>query len=1097
MNPSIYGQPVTLIASVAPANASGIVVFFDGVQMLGTASAPNGQAVLTTLLLHSGNRSLHAVYTGSASYDASASAPLPQTVNPVAANDFKAAALNTSPSFAGPPLAVIDLNGDLKADIVTAFGAALGNGDGTFQPFLSLPAVDGAATIGDFNGDGKPDLATYGGILLGNGDGTFQPAIAFASRSLIVLAADFNGDGKADLATNTGVLLGNRDGTFQPLVAYPSGSGAVVAAGDFNGDGKADLATGTGVLLGNGDGTFQTEIGYPSGSLNLSNVPGGTASYQPAGQGYPVAIGDFNGDGKADVFVEYFWMQTVSGRNAFSGTTGVVLQGNGDGTFQPPPLNPAAGEDSSPIIGVAMAPSSPVAGDFNGDGKLDVAIPSSLYGAVEVFLGNGDGTLQAGVSWSVKSAASSATVITGDLNGDGRADLVFEASDQPDSLGLLFGSSQASPPIVTTAALPTAIIGVAYATALQASGGTPPYRWAVGGSLPGGLTLNAATGIISGTPDGSGGSGVFQIAVQDSADNLSADRQLVLGAVSPIVVSPQTLPAGCVGAPWPSQTLAALGGVSLFGPYTWTIASGSLPPGLSLNSSSGVISGTPSTDSGSPFNFSVTAAESSGMISAPQSFSISIGICTQPVITAIAPPWALIGTRGLTVTIYGTNFLSDSTVRFSFAGSTNLATTYVSPTILTAQIPGGMLSSIGTAQITVVDSNGVISNSFPFIIAPASPLWFSPVAPCRVLDTRDANGRLGGSFLPANTSRTIPVPSSTCGIPANAAAYSLNITVIPRTGELDFLTVWPTGQTRPYASTLNSPSGLVLANAALVPAGDNGTIDAYATNDTDLVVDINGYFVPPASNTLQFYPLPPCRVVDTRNPNGAFGGPSLAGNSSRSFPVPASACNVPADAGAYSFNVTAIPHGTLNYLTAWPTGQTQPFVSTLNSFNGTVLANAAIVPAGAGGAVSFYATDTTDIAVDINGYFAPLGRGGLNFYTTPPCRLVDTRGAIGPLGGPAMDSGTARSLPLPEGSCVLPTVPAYALNITVVPHGPLGYLSIWPTGMPQPSVSTLNAWNGQIAANAALAPADASGSVDVFVSNATDVVVDINGFFGP
>jgi hypothetical protein len=123
------------------------------------------------------------------------------------------------------------------------------------------------------------------------------------------------------------------------------------------------------------------------------------------------------------------------------------------------------------------------------------------------------------------------------------------------------------------------------------------------------------------------------------------------------------------------------------------------------------------------------------------------------------------------------------------------------------------------------------------------------------------------------------------------------------------LTVWPTGQSQPGVSTLNSYEGAVLANAAIVPAGTGGSIEAYATNDTDLLIDINGYFVPPTSGSLQFYPLTPCRILDTRNATGTFGGPSLVAWIARSFPIPSSGCDVPSGAGAYAFNVTVVPPG--------------------------------------------------------------------------------------------------------------------------------------------------------------------------------------------
>ncbi|HLJ45718.1 MAG TPA: hypothetical protein VKU01_06915, partial [Bryobacteraceae bacterium] len=120
----------------------------------------------------------------------------------------------------------------------------------------------------------------------------------------------------------------------------------------------------------------------------------------------------------------------------------------------------------------------------------------------------------------------------------------------------------------------------------------------------------------------------------------------------------------------------------------------------------------------------------------------------------------------------------------------------------------------------------------------------------------------------------------------------------------------------------------------------------------------------PAAQSL--YTVTPCRVADTR------GGSGLASNGSRSFSIPTSPCSgIPNTAQAYSLNVTVVPSGPLGYLTAWPTGQAQPVVSTLNSPAGKVVANAAIVPAGTGGAVTVFVTNPTDLILDINAYFAP------------------------------------------------------------------------------------------------------------------------------
>ncbi|HXN47014.1 MAG TPA: hypothetical protein VN893_10270, partial [Bryobacteraceae bacterium] len=134
----------------------------------------------------------------------------------------------------------------------------------------------------------------------------------------------------------------------------------------------------------------------------------------------------------------------------------------------------------------------------------------------------------------------------------------------------------------------------------------------------------------------------------------------------------------------------------------------------------------------------------------------------------------------------------------------------------------------------------------------------------------------------------------------------------------------------------------------------------------------------------RFVPVTPCRVVDTR----AAGGP-LAARSSRSFAIPSSGCGIPATAQAYSLNVTVVPAGLLSYLTLWPTGQPQPFVSTLNSFAGTVVANAAIVPAGTNGAVSVYVSDQSDVILDIDGYFDTAGSTtSYSFYPAAPCRVA-------------------------------------------------------------------------------------------------------------
>jgi len=139
-----------------------------------------------------------------------------------------------------------------------------------------------------------------------------------------------------------------------------------------------------------------------------------------------------------------------------------------------------------------------------------------------------------------------------------------------------------------------------------------------------------------------------------------------------------------------------------------------------------------------------------------------------------------------------------------------------------------------------------------------------------------------------------------------------------------------------------------------------------------VVLDTNGYFgAPGGAGGLNFYPVTPCRVADTRGAAGPFGGPEMGDGEVRSFPIPSSGCGIPATAAAYSLNVTVVPDGMLQYLTAWPAGADKPLVSTLNSWDGAVVANAAIVPAGTGGAINVFVANRTQVILDINGYFAP------------------------------------------------------------------------------------------------------------------------------
>jgi hypothetical protein len=280
------------------------------------------------------------------------------------------------------------------------------------------------AVTGDFNGDGALDVATADTmsnsvtVLLGLGDGTFQSSRSFpvGIQTTGITVGDFNGDGHLDLATanegsgDVSILLGHGDGTFQPeqrVALAPGTSGWGIAAADLTGNGHLDLivvnrpTTGAGsvsILLGNGDGTFQREQRYAVGDL----------------PGY-VAIGAFFGAGHLDLAVANFDSSDIS-----------LLRGNGDGTLQP---------EVRVALPAGSNPSNLTVGDFNGDGRIDLATADTGANNVAVLLGNGNGTFQAPVPFAVGTGPVG--LVAGDFNGDGRLDLAASNKDSGDVSVLL------------------------------------------------------------------------------------------------------------------------------------------------------------------------------------------------------------------------------------------------------------------------------------------------------------------------------------------------------------------------------------------------------------------------------------------------------------------------------------------------------------------------------------------------------------------------------------------------------------------------------------------------------------------------------------
>ena len=296
------------------------------------------------------------------------------------------------------------------------------------------------------------------------------------------------------------------------------------------------------------------------------------------------------------------------------------------------------------------------------------------------------------------------------------------------------------------------------------------------------------------------------------------------------------------------------------------------------------------------------------------------------------------------------SFTSNSS---TISGCTNLTLSNRTAVCMTSGLPTGTDVVVATYS---GDSNyGPSQGSVVQIVNPVPmALEFVAVSPCRIVDTRNTNGTFGGPAISGGTSRTFPLTEgdNPCGIPASAVAYSLNVTVVPQ-GTLGYLTIWPTGEGQPTVSTLNSLDGRIKANAAIVPAGTpNGSVSVYVTNTTNVVLDINGYFTTANGSTLAFYPLAPCRVADTRKPNGRWAArrsPPAWSATSRCWTAVA-VCQATAVAYSLQLHRRAQDLGWRGLPDGVAVRTTRPVVSTLNDLTNTIVANAAMVPAGTDGA---------------------------------------------------------------------------------------------------------------------------------------------------
>jgi hypothetical protein len=391
----------------------------------------------------------------------------------------------------------------------------------------------------------------------------------------------------------------------------------------------------------------------------------------------------------------------------------------------------------------------------------------------------------------------------------------------------------------------------------------------------------------------------------------------------------------------------------------------------------------------------------------------------------------------------------------------------------------------------------ISASSAPVAFAAGSAAGtFTPVTPTRILDTRVGNGAPQGAVGPAGivhlqVAGRGPVPAS------GVSAVVLNVTETGSTAS-GYVTVFPTGVTRPTASNLNFTAGTTLANSVTVSLGTGGQVDLYNNvGSTQLIADVTGYFI--ADDSLpaggDYQPVKPQRLADTRPT------PVAAGNE----------LTVPVDYGtainphirAIAVNITAVVPAAGGYLTAWDGTGTRPPTSTLNFAKGATTPNMAIIPtapcavAGCSGLPSITVFNgsggTTNVLVDITGLFDDgTLPGGMVFHPITPKRIVDTRtnlGGSGALGG-------RKSASFATSSVVDGSTGALALNVTAVGPTASTYVTLWPASVTMPTISTLNPAVNQTVANAAIVTLGDARKFSVY-NNAgtTNIVVDVAGTY--
>ena len=367
----------------------------------------------------------------------------------------------------------------------------------------------------------------------------------------------------------------------------------------------------------------------------------------------------------------------------------------------------------------------------------------------------------------------------------------------------------------------------------------------------------------------------------------------------------------------------------------------------------------------------------------------------------------------------------------------------------------------------------------PVLAAPAAgdPSAFEALGPTRFADTRLTP--CGCERIDEHTIRVAIAGRD--GAAPNLSAVAVTLTATGSVGA-GFVTVFPAGQARPETSTLNLVAGEDASNSTIVSVGTMGSIDVYASVDTDVIVDVTGVFVPtPVATAGRFQQTVPTRLLDTRN-NAAAG---LEPGASVTLPLPA---GVAADARAVVVNVTSVGAAQRGFLTGYAAGTAPPATSFLNpDGSGAARAASVILPVSASG-LTIASSAGGHVVVDLVGWFtgasAPSSNNGL-LVAVAPTRLLDTRADL-----PRVWPGGTREVASPIADAA-----AVVTNVTSVDADGIGFVTAYPAGTALPPTSSLNAAHRNATTpNLAITAISARGTA-YYSSRGTDLIVDITGYF--